>query len=47
MLFFGSTTITLNVADYAKTGGVFVFGEVASNGAYKGDVPDEHRYALF
>ncbi|KAL5270230.1 hypothetical protein ACHWQZ_G001090 [Mnemiopsis leidyi] len=30
--------------DYAKTGGVFVFGEVASNGAYKGDVPDEHRW---
>ena len=35
------TTIFLS---YARKGGVFVFGEVVMNGAYEGDVPDEHRW---
>ena len=35
------TTIFLN---YAKKGGLMVFGDVAMLGAYAGDVPDNHRY---
>ena len=40
------TFSTSYFSDYAKVGGVFVFGEVAMYGAYEGDVPNEHRYGL-
>ncbi|XP_063689091.1 solute carrier family 28 member 3-like isoform X3 [Bolinopsis microptera] len=35
------TTIFLN---YARKGGLFVFGDVAMQGAYEGDVPVAHRF---
>ena len=33
-----------NCLDYARKGGLFVFGDVAMQGAYENDVPDEHRF---
>ena len=35
---------TTKFLNYAKKGGLMVFGDVAMQGAYEGDVPNEHRY---